>query len=135
MQPEMTDSPLATLLHARLLEQDEVIAAYLFGSHARGEARPDSDIDLAVLTREPVARALLDPLARLEMDLADTLGRDIDLVDLRSAPPDLVHRVLRDGRLLLDRDPDRRAEFEVASRNAYFDLLPYLKEYRRGVPA
>ncbi|WP_019021924.1 nucleotidyltransferase domain-containing protein [Thioalkalivibrio sp. ALE23] len=129
---EMSDSPLATLLRTRLAEQDAVMAAYLFGSHARGEACPDSDIDLAVLTPEPMSRSLLDPLARLEMDLSDTLGRRVDLVDLHSAPPDLVHRILRDGHLLLDRDPDRRAAFEVAARNAYFDFLPYLQEYRRG---
>ncbi|MEO8182524.1 MAG: hypothetical protein ABI895_27115 [Deltaproteobacteria bacterium] len=33
------------------------------------------------------------------------------------APADLVHRILRDQRLLLDRDPALRIRFEVAARN------------------
>ena len=35
---------------------DEVVLAYLFGSHARGEAGPLSDIDIAVLLRDTCTR-------------------------------------------------------------------------------
>jgi hypothetical protein len=38
---------------------------------------------------------------------------------------------LRDGILLYERDPAARIRFEVQARNAYFDLLPYLRQYRR----
>ena len=51
-------------------------------------------------------------------------------VNLDSAPPDLIHRVLRDGILVLDRDRAARIRFEVAARNAYFDLKPFLDRYR-----
>ena len=34
---------------------DRVIAAGVCGSHARGEARPDSDIDFCILTADPVS--------------------------------------------------------------------------------
>jgi hypothetical protein len=44
---------------------------------------------------------------------------------------DLVHRVLRDGVLLLERDRSARIRFEVRARNDYFDLLPHLRRYRR----
>jgi hypothetical protein len=39
--------------------------------------------------------------------------------------------VLRDGLLVLDRDPSVRIRFEVRARNEYFDLLPFLLRYRR----
>ena len=39
---------------------------------------------------------------------------------------------MRDGQLLFDRDPAARVRFEVAARNAYFDILPMLERYRRG---
>jgi hypothetical protein len=52
------------------------------------------------------------------------------VVVLNSAPADLVHRVLRDGQLLLDRDRSRRIRFEVKARNEYFDLQPVLARYR-----
>jgi hypothetical protein len=50
---------------------------------------------------------------------------------LNTAPPDLVHRVLRDGVLVLERDASARIRFEVRARNEYFDLRPRLDEYRR----
>ena len=50
---------------------------------------------------------------------------------LNRAPSDLIHRVLRDGILVLARDPGARIRFEVAARNRYFDLQPFLRRYRR----
>jgi len=67
----------------------------------------------------------------LEGALERALERQVEVVVLNNASPDLVHRVLRDGRLLVDRDPSSRIRFEVKSRNEYFDMLPLLKRYRR----
>jgi uncharacterized protein len=110
------------------------ICAYLFGSLARGAGRADSDLDIAVLFRTD----LPGTLDGLHLDLADALsesaGRPADLVVLNRAPADLIHRVLRDGILLLDLDPAVRIRFEVRARNDYFDLLPYLRRYRRMTP-
>ena len=55
---------------------------YLFGSRAREDAGPDSDIDLAVLTL-----GNLDPVERwiLQEDLAALAHQNVDLVDLRRA--------------------------------------------------
>jgi hypothetical protein len=50
---------------------------------------------------------------------------------LASASADLVHRILRDGQIGLDRDRARRPRFEVAKRNEYFDLEPIRRLYRR----
>lgn len=107
------------------------MCAYLFGSHARGSARAASDVDLAVLLHRRDAAA--DPLGlQLGGELERAIGRGVDLVVLNGAPPDLVHRVLRDGIIVLDRDPGERVRFEVAARNAYFDIKPHLDRYRRG---
>lgn len=108
-----------------------VDAVYLFGSRARGDARSDSDIDVAVLLSDPGQGGLVGPLSDLSGRLERALGRTVDLINLRTAPPDLVHRVLRDGELLLDRNPDERVAFEVRLRNDYFDVLPHLERYRR----
>ena len=50
---------------------------------------------------------------------------------LDSQPPDLVHRVLRDGLIVLENNRSTRIRFEVNARNAYFDILPTLRRYRR----
>lgn len=53
----------------------------LTGSVARGEAGPDSDVDLlAEIDRAAVARFSLLDLAGLELDLADALGREVQIV-------------------------------------------------------
>ena len=108
----------------------DLMCAYLFGSTARDAGRSGSDLDLAILLAE-------DPpstLEGLQMPLADRLteatGRHVDLVILNRAPVDLIRRILRDGVLVLDRNPSVRIRFEVKARNEYFDLLPYLEQYR-----
>ncbi len=108
-----------------------LVCVYLYGSQARGTAGPASDVDLAVLYA-------VDPQDTLEglspdwvADLERWLGRSVDVVALGRAPVDLVHRVLRDGVLVGEWDRAARIRFEVQARNAYFDLLPYLRQYRR----
>lgn len=110
----------------------EVVAAYLYGSRARGTERPDSDIDIAILVQNCPGGTLESLALDLEGDLEQRFVRTVQLLVLNTASPDLVHRVLRDGRLLIDRQPSERIRFEVASRNHYFDLLPVLREYRRS---
>lgn len=67
--------------------------AAIFGSFARGEAGPDSDLDLVVEFED--GRSLFD-LAGLQLDLVDLLGRDTDIATYGSLHPRLRERVLRD---------------------------------------
>jgi len=66
----------------------------LFGSAARGDDRPDSDLDLLV-EMEP-GRSLVDHVA-LKQDLEELLGHDVDVVTEQSLHPRLRDRVLREA--------------------------------------
>lgn len=112
-----------------LLADDSVMAAWLFGSRARGTHRPTSDVDVAVLLRAPDAHGGLMWEAEARLSLA--LHLEVQVVVVNRASPDLVRRVLRDGRLLVDRDPPARLRFEVQKRNEYFDLTPMWRQIRR----
>ena len=115
-----------------------MLAAWLFGSVGRGTDRPASDVDIAILTSRPARHTLDDLWLDLRADLASIAGREVDLVVVDDAPADLVHRVLRDGLLVLDRERGARIRFEVAARNRFFDMTPIWNEYRRArtrVPA
>jgi predicted nucleotidyltransferase len=124
------------ILAARLAEWFErspetagITTAYLFGSAARGTARPGSDIDVAVLYQGEPPRGL--ERFRLEGELERHLRRPVQVVSLNQASPDLVHRVLRDGHLLLEKSPAHRIAFEVQKRLEYLDLEPLRRLYRR----
>ena len=114
---------------------DGIAAVYLFGSIARGESRAGSDLDVAVLLEPAPERRAYDSL-RLDLraELESEIGREIDLVVLNHAPPDLSHRVLRDSVLVIEPDPSARVRFEVRARNEFWDIKPYLDEYRRTPP-
>ncbi len=107
------------------------IAVYLFGSVARGDSRVDSDVDLGILFASDPPATLAAPQFALEAELERVLMVPVQVVALNRAPADLVHRVLRDGRLLLDRDRAARIRFEVRSRNEYFDMASIRALYRR----
>jgi predicted nucleotidyltransferase len=84
-----------------VLRQQGVRRAGVFGSFARGEQTPTSDVDLLI---EPDAEATLFTLARLEMALEDILGRPVDLITFNaletSARPRLREHILHDLILL-----------------------------------
>jgi hypothetical protein len=109
----------------------DIQAAYIFGSVAQGRARPDSDIDIAVLLgrRIPDTRALRYRL-KLTSELGSALHRnDVQLVILNDAPPLLAHRVLSRGLLVFERGRAARVRFHVQTANRYADLVPTLEHY------
>jgi predicted nucleotidyltransferase len=107
-------------------------AVYLYGSVARGDSRPGSDLDVAVLFEQDPPRTLEGLHTAIADDLQAALGRPVDLVILNHASPDLVHRVLRDGILVCERNRSARVRFEVRLRNEYFDMEPIRRMYRRA---
>jgi predicted nucleotidyltransferase len=120
---------LRDILVERLSRVDGLVAAYLFGSCARGEATAASDVDVA-LWLEKTPKTLESLPLELTADLEQRLGMPVDVIVLNGAPSDLVHRVLRDGILLVERDRSARIRFEVRARNDYFDLQPMRNAYR-----
>lgn len=104
----------------------EVLEAYLFGSVARGEGAPHSDVDVAVyIDRAAAPEARFGLQAELATELMSALHRnDIDVVLLNDATPLLYHRVLRDGVRLFARDLARTTTREGAAISRYCDWSP-----------
>lgn len=113
------DRVFAEARDALIAALPEAWAIYVYGSFARGDEWPDSDLDLAVLL--PPGRTIIDRL-----DLADRIshrvGRDVDLVDLRRAGLDLVREVLRDGRALRVQSATDTLAWEAEQMTAYADF-------------
>ena len=104
-----------------------VVTAFLYGSEARGTARSDSDVDVAVVLADPSWEARAD----LETRLCLALGRDVQVVDFERIPADLAFRVIRDGVLLVDRDRARRVALTVRHWKVYWDMTPTWRLIRR----
>lgn len=102
---------------------------YLFGSRgsrARGDARDDSDLDLAVLYRADLGRREKDALAdELAREASKATGIEpVDVVDIGAQGPLFAHRVLLEGVRLVVHDDDRRVDFESDALVRAFDFRP-----------
>lgn len=90
-------SSLAALYGPRL---DRVV---LYGSRARGDARPDSDYDVAVFLRDIGDRwQEIDRLTRLSTDILDDTGAVINALPFNASAyrerTPLMHEIRQDGR-------------------------------------
>ena len=114
---QMFDSARDALLAAEPLAW----AIYVYGSFARGDDWPDSDLDLAVLL--PPGRRLANKLD-LAGHIARLVHREVDLVDLRVAGMDLLTEVWRDGRPLLIQQQSQTLVWEAEKMSDYADFKP-----------
>lgn len=119
-----TEAAIVRVLSSR----PEVHEAYLFGSQAAGTARRHSDIDIAVHVDDAaLPGGGFGYAATLAADLMTAAQTNaIDVVVLNRAPPVLYHRVLRDGRRILTRDPRATTTREGYALSRYCDFLPQL---------
>jgi predicted nucleotidyltransferase len=127
MVAEMNSHTVTQVLTEQL---PQVIAIYQFGSRVRGEARPTSDIDLAVLARHPIPAERLFEIAQ---DLAIRLHRDVDLLDLRTLSTVMRMQVLSIGQCLYTRDDQAKAEFEMYAYADYARLNEERRDLIKGI--
>ncbi|MDQ3677327.1 MAG: nucleotidyltransferase domain-containing protein [Actinomycetota bacterium] len=95
--------PLLAQLRAALRTEPRVRFAALYGSVARGEERPGSDIDLLVALDDDRPTAA----SALGLRLRRQIGREVDIAlldDVEQRAPLLALQAIDDGRVLVDRD-------------------------------
>jgi len=108
---------LLSTLRKSLRTESNVRFALLFGSTARGEDTPSSDIDLLVEMRDPS----LVRRADLELKLEAITGREVQLTLMEDAQatPQLLAEAVREGRVIIDRQdrwPQLSAETDRLTR-------------------
>ncbi|AVX19825.1 hypothetical protein SAMN02745885_00168 [Carboxydocella sporoproducens DSM 16521] len=115
-----------------LAAKPNILFAFLFGSWARGDAREDSDVDIAVYLKDRD----YDILEYLDWkrDLEEICGRTVDLAILNEATPLLKYQVYLDGVLLFSKDDILASNFLVRALFEYEDIRPYLElTYKRMI--
>ena len=126
------DPSILELTSRTVFSRPEIAAAYVYGSAARGEVTPLSDVDVALLFVEGLSeRTRRELLAQIAGDLArHGVGPRLDVRDFEDLPLTVQGRVLAEGALVRSNDNVRRVRFETFVRMQYFDFLPF---HRRDI--
>lgn len=129
----MQTTTIESRIVARLKRDRRVVAAYLFGSRAKGKARAGSDIDIALLLKSRRRESYSAEALRITCDVMKEAGADrIDILILNTATPIARHQVYRHGRQIFCRDQRLAMRFKDRSIAEYLDFLPFR---RRGEEA
>jgi len=96
-----------------------VIAIYLFGSYAKGEATPLSDIDIAVILENPTPES--------EADIGSLSSQEIDVVLLHRLPLHIRYEVFKYGREIFVRDEEKLLEIKLKVMREYLDTARMYK--------
>ena len=111
----------------QILKDLPVQLAYLYGSVARGEETPSSDVDIAIVCDDEISP---EQRLRLMLDVSAELSRrtgvaEVDVRVINDAPLVFRGRIACEGILLFVRDKAQQIEFETHTRDEYFDYLPF----------
>ena len=110
-------------------EENNIRLAFLMGSFAKGTARKDSDVDVAVLfDQHPASREIFE----LKDSLTVLLKKEIDLIVLNNAGPVIRMQALKSG-ILLYKTPDSYEDFFTRTINEYDDLKYFRKSIEEKI--
>jgi predicted nucleotidyltransferase len=117
---------------AERLASDGITLAVIYGSRARGEKGPRSDLDIGLLAvgGEPIPYQVMGLLAA---DLTGLLSHEVDLSDLST--PDAIFRyeVAGCARILFESRSGAFADFVAKTLIDYFDIQRFIPELVAGV--
>lgn len=109
----------------KILAKDKNNAfAYVFGSFAAGERF--RDIDIAIYRYNDLN---LETEIKIEQKIASTLKLPVDVRIINKAPIAFIYHVIQEGKVILDHNPDLRADFQSLVLKKYFDFKHLRHEY------
>ena len=120
------NNKILSLLKRFLEEEKEVIFAYLYGSYARGKTHPFSDVDIAVYLRENDFKTYMQLLAKLP-----EIGKEIDLRILNDASPLFKYKVIKEGKLLVNKDDGLLKKFIYETLIEALEIKDIIEEMRK----
>ncbi|MFH1609632.1 MAG: nucleotidyltransferase domain-containing protein [Candidatus Bipolaricaulota bacterium] len=108
-------------------EDPHVLAVILYGSQARGEAGPGSDVDVCLVLK------LGFPKEELPAKTFAYLGFDLDVRVFQALPLAVRRRVLQEGRVLYARDEDALYDLAIRTAKAWEDFRHIHHDYLEAV--
>ncbi|MDR7871149.1 MAG: nucleotidyltransferase domain-containing protein [Tissierellaceae bacterium] len=106
-----------------LIEYEDIIFAYIFGSYAQGKMRLNSDIDIAIYLSQKID---VDKYIDIKMQLTEVCKTEVDLIILNDATPLLKYEIYKNNILLFTRDKDTETRYKVKTLFEFNDMKRYL---------
>jgi len=129
--PENNPEQAVNEIIERCKQEEAIVAVYLFGSAASGKMKSSSDLDLALLLESSSDEAF--PVLKFSSDLEKISSRRIDLIILNRSGELLKHQVRRFGKVIFERDKNKRIKFEISGRKRYEDFIHLHNRYVKSV--
>ncbi len=107
------------------LKSFECKVIYIFGSYATGKVNEESDIDIAFLSDKKIEK--YDIFIKAQ-EISSKVNREIDLIDLKDSTTVFQNQVVRNGVVILDKEPIEREKFEIVVLKKYMELNELRKE-------
>jgi hypothetical protein len=118
-------------LLAKAKNDPRLLGVFAFGSFARGEDTPSSDVDICLVLSAPSpGTPALDP-TRVRLEYLKEFPLDVQV--FQGLPLYIRRRILREGRLLFVRDEDRLYDLAISTAKAFEDFKHIYFDYLREV--
>ena len=133
VRPDASSEGIDARIARAVVVLDGVGTVALFGSHARNRARPNSDLDVAILpvTADPTRRRRLVAHAAAALSSLIPNGR-VDIVLVDEAPELLRQRIFEHGRVVLQRNSADWRAWRVRTMREHGDREPYRRMLREA---
>ena len=118
---------------AYFMDQPDVIAVYLYGSHAAGKGGRASDVDIGVLMDSSDRKTQVEKRTRYMLELAAVLRKEIHPVILNSAGEEPMRQIFTKGKCILVNDPKKLSLFKMTMFSRIADFSYYRRQMQSGL--
>ncbi len=110
-----------------------VLFVYLFGSQALGRVDFESDVDLAMYFDKRKINDFFKKRLFLIGEIQAILKRPVEVVVLNETKSTFLKFVIiKEGKVIFERDLSMRVDFELKTMQEYYDFAPFIKEYNKA---
>ena len=128
----MNSEEIKKVLEKILLDKEEIVASYLYGSVIYSNFYEDIDVGLLVTDLfKPKLMYEAIIAGELEKKLKDILkiSKPVDVRILNGRPLRFLFSILKNSKIICSRDDFKRVQFEARIMKEYLDIKPYFEIY------
>jgi len=124
---------LENLIKDYFSNKADIVAVYLYGSHATGNVRTGSDVDIAILFGNCDRDFVNKKLEKVHIELSRRLRKDLHLTALDFAGELLLKQILKKGRCLIVKDSKALRYFTMHALSRILDFQYHLEKSKSAM--